>query len=86
MKKLQGPWLRATRLLIACGTFSVLISGCATWAGKPPPCPPPSSIAVGDLEWLVRADIEDPGRFSAILNWVGEIERYCSGIKAMINA
>ena len=58
---------------------ALLITGCpAIWAGKPPPCPPPSYAAVSDLEmWM--ADEKD----SALELWVAQIERYCAGIDAM---
>ena len=52
--------------------------GCATWAGKPPPCPAPSYAAISDLEMYIGNDPD-----SALELWVGEIERYCAGIEAM---
>ena len=68
MKKYRNYLLAAVSLSI----------GCATWAGKPPPCPAPSYAAISDLEMYIGNEPD-----SALELWVGEIERYCAGIKAM---
>jgi len=56
---------------------------CATWAGKPPPCPPPSQAAVNELEALMGDGPNGSSPISALEHWIGEIERYCRGIMEM---
>lgn len=57
----------------------ILSAGCVgVWTGKPPPCPPPSHDAVDQL-LVIQQSAVAPG----LVGWVGEIERYCSGIDAM---
>ena len=64
------------------GTFASLVSCAHVWAGKPPPCPPPSDQAIEDIAELVEANEADPSRYSFVLVWVSEIERFCSALKA----
>ena len=57
----------------------ILLTSCASvWAGKPPPCPSPSSDAVDQLEVVQQSEVAD-----SLMIWIGELERYCSGIDAM---
>ena len=63
------------------GTIS--LSACATWAGKPPPCPAPDPYVIEDFRYMVKENVKDPGKFSDVLRWAGEIERFCSGLSAM---
>ena len=57
----------------------ISLTGCAgVWAGKPPACPPPSHAAVNELSAVNRAAVA-----YNLVEWIGEIERYCSGIDAM---
>jgi len=35
---------------------------------------------------LVRENIKEKDRFAAILHWIGEVERFCSGLVAMREA
>ena len=69
MKKLLGP----------SAVVAISSIGCAgVWAGKPPACPPPSHAAVNELSVVQRAAVA-----SNLVEWIGEIERDCSGIDAM---
>jgi len=69
-------------IVLLLGAMSCSI-GCATWAGKPPPCPPPDPYVIEDLKYMVKANLQDGRRFAFILEWVGEVERYCAGIAEM---
>ena len=67
-------------LLLVVVTCSI---GCATWAGKPPPCPKPSPRAIAELEVLMGDDPTGSSPISFLEQWIGEIEGYCAGIKSM---
>lgn len=69
MKKLLGPLVVAVSLSTGCA---------GVWAGKPPACPSPSHAAINELLAVQRAAVA-----SDLSEWIGEIERYCSGIDAM---
>lgn len=64
--------------VLAFGAASFLISCAGTWAGKPPPCPPFTGQAVDDIEEMVTDNDHE-----ALLIWIGDVDRYCDGIKAM---
>ena len=38
---------------------------------------------IEDLKYMVEANLQDGRRFAFILEWVGEVERYCAGIAEM---
>ena len=64
------------------GTFASLVSCAHVWAGKPPPCPPPSDQAIEEIAVIVEENEADPSRYSFVLVWVSEIERFCSSLNA----
>ena len=61
---------------------SCLLSGCATWAGKPPPCPAPPDAAI---EGVVNLQSDGSDSYAPLLYWIGEMERYCSSLMEMID-
>jgi len=63
-------------LLLLGVSWSVSCAG--VWAGRPPACPPITVPAVDDVEELIVSDTHE-----ALLIWIGEVDRYCDGIKAM---
>lgn len=66
---------------------SSLLTGCVTWAGKPPPCPPPSPDAIeGVMRLFVENELRSPSGYGPLLYWIGEVERYCSAIAEMIDS
>jgi len=67
---------------IAFGIFSAIVSCSHVWAGKPPPCPSPSDGAIENIAALVEENESDPSRYSFVLVWVSEIERFCSSLNA----
>jgi len=38
---------------------------------------------IEDFRYMVKENVKDPENFSHALRWVGEIERFCSGLSAM---
>ena len=66
----------------ALSLFSVIVSCSHVWAGKPPPCPSPSDGAIENIAALVEENESDPSRYSFVLVWVSEIERFCSSLNA----
>ena len=78
MGNLGGIDLMRSWQLLGVVSASFLISCAGTWAGKPPPCPPFTEPAVDDIE-----DMIDNQSHTALLLWIGDIDRYCDGIKAM---
>ena len=68
----------AASLLLVCGL--VPAGGCATRGSfLIPPCPAPSMVAVDQLVLLASRDND---RYDELVNWVSEIDRYCSAIDA----
>ena len=73
-----------TSWAIVLGVFAILASGCShVWAGKPPPCPPPSDAAIEDVAELIDENEQNPGMHSMLLIWVAELARYCAALGAM---
>jgi hypothetical protein len=69
---------RTVALLLSAG---ILLIGCAHGPKtRLPVCPPPSVLAVQDLELMrVAGDFE---KYPAFMLWVSEMERYCSALRS----
>ena len=79
MKERREGMPSIRKFLVLSVTAQISSAGCVgVWAGKPPACPPPSHDAVDQL-LVVQQSAVAPG----LVGWVGEIERYCSGIDSM---
>lgn len=56
--------------------------GCVTTGGSPPPCPAPSEPTIVDIHDIVQEAVARPPRYAALMTWIAEIERFCTGLDA----